>query len=379
LELSKRPGEMARRLDHLLRLASAEFETNLVINRFSKVADQISTPVLLQVKNHFEHRNDNSDVRIIFPKGNVSKVQALKNELPKIDQKICSAISLICGEALMKKFASLEDIGNVYIDPILKNYNIPFNQRSASSSLNTMVRGSKIDLPEGDTIRFFTWWKNLKGFEYNHKYSDHVDLDLSAVMFTDGWEYKSHISYTNLREKFACYSGDITSAPNGAAEYIDVDMSKAPGDVRYIVMNVLSYSCQPMNVVPEACCGWMVRQHPNSGEIFEPKTVNQKIAMTVDTKICIPAVIDIKERQIIWCDIALTKNPNWCNNIESNLSGIGLMGKSLTEMKKANIYDLLHLHGISRGKIVDNKDEADVIYDDQFAYQTDKIIGEYLV
>jgi hypothetical protein len=134
-----------------------------------------------------------------------------------------------------------------------------------------------------------------------------------------------------------------------------------------------------MNVVPEACCGWMVRQHPNSGEIFEPKTVNQKIAMTADTKICIPAVIDIKERQIIWCDIALTKNPNWCNNIESNLSGIGLMGKSLTEMKKANIYDLLHLHGISRGKIVDNKDEADVIYDDQFAYQTDKIIGEYLV
>jgi stress response protein SCP2 len=318
-------------------------------------------------------------LRVIFPKGNVSKVQALKNELPKIDQKICRAISLICGEALMKKFASLEDIGNVYIDPILKNYNIPFNQRSASSSLNTMVRGSKIDLPEGDTIRFFTWWKNLKGFEYNHKYSDHVDLDLSAVMFTDGWEYKSHISYTNLKEKFACYSGDITSAPNGAAEYIDVDMSKAPEDVRYIVMNVLSYSCQPMNVVPEACCGWMVRQHPNSGEIFEPKTVNQKIAMTVDTKICIPAVIDIKERQIIWCDIALTKNPNWCNNIESNLSGIGLMGKSLTEMKKANIYDLLHLHGISRGKIVDNKDEADVIYDDQFAYQTDKIIGEYLV
>jgi len=380
LELSKRPGELARRLDHLLRLSSADFETNLVINRFAKVASDISTPVLLQVMTHFQHRNDDKDLRIIFPKGNVSKVQAIKNELPNIDKKVCNAVSTVCGDTLMQRFGKLGFIGDVYIDPILKNYIVPFSQRSASNSLKTLVRGSKINLPEGDTIRLFTWWKNL---EDNAEYMNRVDVDLSVVMYNDDWSYNGHISYTNLKNEFMYHSGDITTGSidgvnSGASEYIDINITQCPKNVRYIVINLLSYTGQPFNVIPEASCGFMVRQYPNSGEIYEPSTLHQKIDLTSNTKICIPAVIDITNRQFIWGDVSLNKNPNYQNNIEGNLSSIGLLGKSLTEIVKPNLYDLLKLHVDSRGRLVNTSEQAMEVFDESFAYQIDKIIANYL-
>ena len=44
--LRKRPGELARKLDHLLRNAT---DKNAVVNTFKDVASEVSTPVLLQV------------------------------------------------------------------------------------------------------------------------------------------------------------------------------------------------------------------------------------------------------------------------------------------------------------------------------------------
>ena len=56
--------------------------------------------------------------------------------------------------------------------------------------------------------------------------SVHSGALLSAVLYDAEWRYREHISYTNLRSESyrACHSGDITSAPEGACEFIDIDI-----------------------------------------------------------------------------------------------------------------------------------------------------------
>jgi hypothetical protein len=371
--LSKRPGEMARRLDHLLRLAESP---KMVLDAFRQVATDVSTPVLLQVRNHFMNRNHDSKLRVIFPKGNVGKAVGIENTLPEMAEEICTSIVDICETALKESFSQLPELGKVYIDPILKNMNVPFSMRSASKSLRTLVRGSRLAIPEGDTIRFFTWWK--QGAD------DRIDVDLSAMLFDENFLYLSHISYTNLKSnKFRAYhSGDIVTAPNGAAEFIDFDIpSFIKHGGRYIMMQLFTFTEQNFCDMPECFAGWMIRQHPDSGEVFEPKTVENKVDLAANSKIAIPVILDLVERSIIWCDLSLTKHPDYFNNIEGNLPATTLMGLSMTSLVKANLYDLFRLHAEVRGTIIEEMEEADVVFSMDKGitpYDTEKIISEFM-
>lgn len=141
--LKTRAGEFARKLDYLLRTVN---DKNLVINSFLQISDSISTTVLLQVKNHFEHRNDDNPYRVFFPKGNLANAKLIENNLPKIPEKYCNAIVKICENTLIAKYQKRDFLGSVYLSEDFKNYYVPFNQRSASNSLKTVVRGSKLPL-----------------------------------------------------------------------------------------------------------------------------------------------------------------------------------------------------------------------------------------
>jgi len=370
--LTKRPGEFARRLDHLLRTTK---QPKSIINRFASVANKVSSPVLLQVLNHFEYR-DSDSLRMVFPKGNVAKARVLENELPTIKKETTERVVEVCRGALKERFRGLPDLGNVFVDPTLKDFTVPFSQRSASKALRTVSRGSKFTIPKGNTVRFFIYWKQAKG--------DRTDIDLSATMHSEDWKYLNHVSYTNLRSGGynACHSGDITSAPRGACEFIDLDIQSAlDHGCRYIVMSVLSFTRQPFNTIPECFAGWMVRQKPNSGEIFEPKTVQDKIDLASDTTICLPLILDLKERKVIWSDLALSKNPSWYNNIEGNLTGITLMGKGLSELHKPDLYTLFTLHAEARGTLVEKPEEAEKVFsltEGTTPFDIEDIVSEYL-
>ena len=53
-------SEFARRLDMLLRNVDSK---NVVINTFKDIANQVSVPVLFQVKQHFTERNNEMCIR----------------------------------------------------------------------------------------------------------------------------------------------------------------------------------------------------------------------------------------------------------------------------------------------------------------------------
>lgn len=385
LLLQKRPGELARRLDYLLRTVDKK---NNVINTFKDVANKVSTPVLLQIKEHFKSRQEELNTRVFFPKGCLARSYAIENKLPDIDKKYCDAIVKICENALVEIYKSKDFMGNVYLSEEYKNYIVPFSQRSASKSLRTIVRGSRIKLKESaKAMRAFIWWTNT-----GNGNSGRVDIDLSATIFDENWNYINHVSYTRLRDKEmnVYHSGDITNGGDvngiGVSEFLDVDIeSVADVGGRYIAYQVYSYSEQTFGNLPHAMFGWMGREDVKSGEIYEPKTVEQKMDLTSQSMVCIPVIFDCVEREFIWCDMNVSLDGCYYhrggNNVESNLMGVAATCYSVVNMKKPNLYDLIDLHIRARGLRVENKEEADIVFDINDGitpFDTEVFMGEYI-
>lgn len=377
--LMGRPGEFARRLDHVLRISDHPSE---VLSRFNKVAGEVATPLLLQVAAHFKNRNSGNELRTFFPKGNVARVVAIENALPPLSEEICNWAVKACNQALSKRFAELPKLGKVALDESLKEYIVPFSQRSASKTLNTVSRGSKLPLSEDEWIRMFLYWKEGN---VNGERTGSVDIDASFVFYGEDWNYLELISFHHMRSEAyqAVHSGDIRSAPNGASEFIDVNVPAAISNgARYVVMSINSYSHHPFSDLPECFAGWMGREDGTTGEIFEPKTVENKVDLAADTQIAIPVIFDLVERKAIWCDLAMTHTPEFYNTAAANQEGMALMGRALTTLVKPNLYDLFLLHALERGELVEDKEEADVVFsvnEGITPYNIETIIAEYLV
>jgi hypothetical protein len=188
----------------------------------------------------------------------------------------------------------------------------------------------------------------------------------------------------------ACHSGDITNGGpvdgDGVSEFLDVDIdSVVRHGARYVVYQVYNYTNQKYSDMPHAMFGWMGREDVNSGEIYEPKTVEQKMDLTSESTVCIPVIFDCVTREIIWCDMNLTidhcNRRRGVNNLENNLSGVAATCYSIVNMHKPNLYDLIDLHIKARGLRVSNKEDADVIFDINDGitpFDTEVFMGEYI-
>lgn len=383
-ELVKRPGELARRLDQLLRVAHKES----VIRSFASVAEKVSTPVLLQVREHFLHRAEQADVRVFFPKGSLAKCHSERNNLPDIDEKYCQEVIRICENALVKIYGQREPMGKVYLSEDYRNYVVPFSQRSASKAMKTIVRGSRLPMDsQTNAVRAFIWWTNMDKCDFESYDSGRIDIDLSAAIFDENWNYMEHVSYTNLKSaKYkACHSGDIVNGGpvdgDGVSEFLDVDVdSVVRCGARYVVYQVYSFTCQTYADMPHAMFGWMERADVDSGEIYEPKTVEQKLDLTADSMVCIPVIFDCVKREFIWCDMNMSLSGIHANiggnNLESNLSGVAAVCYSMVNVKKPHLYDLIALNVMGRGVLVDNREDADIVFDTALYLNNDTVENE---
>ncbi|MDO9433860.1 TerD family protein [Hydrogenophaga sp.] len=349
--LEERPGEYARKLDVLLRHPQADETT---VRRFAGVADRVSTPVLLQVLAHFKHRSAPAALRTYFPKGEVAKVFAEADTRVAIAPGLALAVVEVCEQALIARFSTRPPLGACFVDEALAKCTVPLAQRSASKSLRTLGRGSRLPLPKGHTVRLFLWWMNGSG---------RTDIDLSAVLYGDEYQYLDMLSFHNLKGFGGHHSGDIVDAPKGAAEFIDLDLGKLrERGVRFVVMAINSYTAQRYGDLPECFAGWMLRQHPNSGEIFEPRTVVDKVDLASDTRICLPLILDLREQEVLWADIALRDDPRWRNSVRNNLAGVSLMLRALSSMVRPDLQTLFNLHARARGHRVDQAEGADTVF-----------------
>ncbi len=186
---------------------------------------------------------------------------------------------------------------------------------------------------------------------------------MSALALDTDSGFKTTIAYYNLKDIGGYHSGDITSAPDGASEFIDIEISKfLKSGIRYVLMSVNSFTNQPYCDLPICFAGFMIRQFPNSGEIYEPLTVENKFDLTANTRIAIPIIIDLYERKVIWTDLSLKGDPSTNNNVHNNLSSVTIINKSMTTLTKPNLFDLLTLHIAARGERTFDIKEANAIF-----------------
>lgn len=368
-ELEGRPGEFARRLDHLLRRAA---DPAPVLAGFARAAGTVSTPVLLQLYTHASHRDAPTPLRAFYPKGDVAKVYATKDARPPLPAGCADAVAEACKTALLMRFAALAPLGDCYVDPALREHAAPFAQRSASRSLRTLARGSSMPMPDAAFVRLFLWWKNGSG---------RADVDLSAAMFGPDFGFIDALTYYRLQSYGGYHSGDIVDAPQGAAEFIDLDLARLQArGVRFVVMVLNSYTQQPYCELPECFAGWMAREDANSGEPFEPRTVVDRVDLASDTLICLPLALDLQDRRVRWMDVALHAQPR-LNNVANNLSGVSLMLRAMLARPQTDLHTLFTLHAQARGRLVGSADVARTVFalDSGITpFDTDRIRAEFL-
>lgn len=373
--LMSRPGEFARRLDHLLRTNPEHVRT--ILTEFSLVAPQASVTVLLQVMNHFVNRATPSKWRAFPIKGTVSKLMIEPNTVKELDPQIALAAAYICRALIVSVLSERPSLGKVYIDPKLDEYMVPFGQRSASKMLKTITRGSSVTVSENrdTTVRGFIYWKQ----------SEHeiVDIDLSVGIYDTGWNTLGHVSFNKLTSDYGItHSGDIRSAPVGASEFVDIDTASVRDKGgRYIVFSILSYSHQKFIELPECFFGWMERDNADLGEVYEPITVVNRSDITTDAENVVACILDVETMKIIWTDT--TMDSISCSNVIEGLSTeIRALGEVYTNIQKPSLGTLFQLHADARATmIVDTPEEADTVFSaDQGGHNYDfnVISAEYL-
>ena len=381
--LSARPGVFARRLNHLLRLCADEAARERVVAEFARVAPEVSVPVLVRLWEYFSSPGpDALPWRVVAIKAatgtKTTLIPSTRRPGPA-DAAVVRAVE----EALRQR----KGLGRIAVDQgLYEGYTAPVGLRSASPGMRTAGRGTRLPLPEGETIRFFLHWRDLPenpaeasgpaGPAAAEDRGTRVDLDLSAFFVSEDFTRTEQIAYYNLRSTAAVHSGDLTSAPDGAAEFIDVTLAEALRQGwRYVVMTVHSFSHHQLSEVPECWAGAMARgADPQSGEVFEASTVMQRLDLVSPTFNATPFVIDLTERRLIWWDLPVGVGEHQVANLDRSSNRVLA---HLLDLLKGRRMPLAHLLGLLADDVVKDPDEAQVVFGEGgiLPWQTERILA----
>lgn len=314
--LEKYPGIYARRILELLRKHPQEKDT--ILQSFSTIIGKVSVPVLLGLYNLLRSpgKEELSHRLIRIKNGEENKTFLLENRLSNNDD--LTELSTIILDGIEAQGESKK----VVFSKDASHYAMPLYTRNISKGSTAIGLGSRLPLDsDKNTIRLFMHWKDFdKSIDY---YNHRVDLDLSAIFLDNNFDFINDIAYYNVRiDDIGYHSGDITSAPEGASEFIDININKAlDNGIRYVVPTIYNYTQQPLNNIPESFTGFMMRDKVNNGEIFEPSTIKHSYDLNNGATNNTPYIIDLKNREIVWLDTALKpssyKNYNVANNIDN--------------------------------------------------------------
>ena len=381
--LSTRPGVFARRLNHLLRLCVDEAARERVLAEFARVAPEVALPVLVRLWEYFSSPGpDALPWRVVAIKAatgtKTTLIPSTRRPGPA-DAAVVRAVE----EALRQR----KRLGRIAVDQgMYEGYTAPVGLRSASPGMRTAGRGTRLPLPEGETIRFFLHWRDLPdappkapgpaGPAAAEDRDTRVDLDLSAFFVSEDFACTEQIAYYNLRSTAAVHSGDLTSAPDGAAEFIDVTLAEALRQGwRYVVMTVHSFSHHRLSEVPECWAGAMARgADPQSGEVFEASTVMQRLDLISPTFNATPFVIDLAERRLIWWDLPVGVGEHQVANLDRSSNRVLA---HLLDLLEGQRMPLAHLLGLLADVVVEDPDEAELVFGEGgiLPWQTERILA----
>jgi hypothetical protein len=345
--LRSRPGEFMRRIDWMLRENPSH--RGLVLNALGDVLPKVDPKLIFAVQKAFEYRRMGRDFRFFSPKGETNKMKFVEDRRERLMDSVLDDIYVIFSTHLAERFASLPAMGRVYLDPDLSKIVLPFNQRGDSATTTPISKGSHYPIM-GDVVRLFTHW------------TGHVDVDLSVAFYNGRWDNKGHVAFTNTRMTGCVHSGDVQNAPDGASEFIDMDLNALEKiGVRYAVPSVISYRGDGFNTFP-CFAGMMERDKLKSGKRYEPQSVKWKFDLNTPNTMHTPFIFDLMTREVVYCDLA--SGGGRYRAVVRNGSGFAQQAQAVLDMAyaKPTVIDVLGPHVRARGELVGDPESADLTF-----------------
>ncbi|MEU4396014.1 MXAN_6230/SCO0854 family RING domain-containing protein [Kribbella sp. NPDC023855] len=339
--LRARPGEMLRRLVQLARALPPDAHTTLVeavTTAVSDVSPVVLTAALGQV------RTPPGDLRLFFPRGGTAQVWTTVDERAPLPAELAAALGAVLVGELLRRATALPRVRRAFLDEELSLLAVPGSERSASSSLLRMTRGSAQPIPEDDLLRLFLHWVEPDGRR--------VDLDLSVAVFDEEWAFVGLCDYTRYRfdQDALVHSGDLTSAPGplGATEFVDLDLvalRRVGG--RYVLPVVFSYNNVPFEALERGFAGVMRRP----ADLFDPAAVEERFDLTGPAKILLPFGVDLHTKELRWYDVNLGA-AGYGHNIARYGGQLALMAAAMEEVHGAghrvSLWELACWHAAGR-------------------------------
>lgn len=367
--LKSNPGMYARRLVELLRKTKTlDTDADIVLDGFSEIAPRVSTRVLVEIWNLMQvpaGRTDGAPKWKAVTLASGKTVTLPVTIMDDVTRDQALRIQSVIEKSLEGRNKGLDWI--LGVDPDTR-YAMPLSTRFASGG-KTAGRGTRVKLDGYNaedpdlTIRMFVHWRDR-----GNTVDNRVDLDLSTVVASDDLESCESVWYGDLRNSSMTHSGDLTSAPNGACEYIDVNVAKTlERGWRYVIPTVHSYTGQTFDTIPEAFAGVMFRYgDAQKGEIFDATTVRSRFDLDKQTTNTIPFVFDLKTGELIWLD-STVKSTVWRSVGDArNVSALLGVVDSLVHSNPMSVVKLASITGALagvEGEVGFGSDEFDDLVD----------------
>ncbi|MFE1906088.1 hypothetical protein ACFW96_20835 [Streptomyces gardneri] len=317
---SHAPGRLFRALDRLLRTAADGKEREAVLAAVERAAPEVSGRVVLSVREHVQNRAGGSGgERRVFV-NREGRAWVADDTRPPLEEADRERLVAVLDAETRHRLPSSE---RLLIDPDVLDVALPLSGRAASAGLGVLPRGS-VSPVEGELLRFFTYWREAR-------YT--TDLDLSALVLDADYATVTWLSYTALTDVEGRHSGDVTAAPDGASEFIDLRLGAVRGT--FVVPQVHVYSGEGFDQVAEGFFGFMLRESEQRGRPFEPRTVRMKSDLRGPGRVALPLAFrrdDEGRWHAHWLHLYLQGEPS-ANQVEDHRVSIavllrGLMGRT---------------------------------------------------
>ena len=363
-------GDYVREILSLLNKAKENQYEKLLLG-LENCVDKVNTRVLFQLYDRIINlkAKDKTVPRLVNSKG---KWRRLRESISLSDELLNRVLQIV-EDGIKTQLKEKENLGKVYIDEDYKNIMLTTSEKDSNVSLRPMTRGSRIKFnPNAEVLRFFVAWKNLdeKTLKELNTIYDRVDVDLSALTFNENLEFNDVVAYYNQKKSGFAFSGDITNAPEGALEYIDVfdlERLKKKGN-RYILMQIRSYNGYTFEEINSVYAGVM---ELTSIEAKEKKNmystaITEGFQIVSSERTTNTILVDLKNYEYIWLDMNMDSYKLDIFQNALNYEEIPYLNDMLRYFSRKQyitMYDLLKLNADVRGVLTKDKKEADVIFE----------------
>ncbi|MFD4029486.1 hypothetical protein ACFWVP_02870 [Streptomyces sp. NPDC058637] len=327
--LESAPGRLFRTLDLLLRTAANQEERDMVVDAAVQVAPDVSGRVVLSVREHFHNRERESDRPRIFVnrRGRAWVAHDFRLSIPAADRdRLIAAL-----DAEIRR--RLPAPGRLLVDPDVLDVALPLSGRATATGLGVLPRGS-VSAVDGENLRFFVYWKET---------GRRTDYDLSTLLLHADYSTDSWLSYTSLTAVGGQHSGDVTEAPEGASEFIDLTLDRVRGT--FVVPQVNIYTGEGFEEAEESFFGFMLRDGEQKGRPFEPRTVRMKSELRGVGRVALPLVFRRGPGgrwHAKWLHLYL-KGVSSANQVEQNQISVSKVVRAVVEREQLTVGYLIDL------------------------------------